>query len=91
MVLLEVSGSRKALIKCHSHTLAYLSTTSSGAPGGQVLKLVVIQPAETLVIFCIFNDMEVLTIYLVVHLTCWLPNSYEVSNMDLTVSAVSGA
>ena len=70
MVLLEASGSRKALITCNNHTLANLSTTSSGAPGGQVLKLVVIQPAETLVIFCIFNDMEVLTIYLVVHLTC---------------------
>jgi hypothetical protein len=33
-VLPEASGSKEALIKCHSNTLAYLSTTSSGAPGG---------------------------------------------------------
>ena len=80
-----------ALIQCHSHTLAYLSTTSLGAPGGQVLKLVVIQPAGTSVIFCNFNDMEVLIIYLVVHLTSLLPNSYKVSYMDLTASTVSGS
>jgi hypothetical protein len=81
----------QALIQCHSHTLAYLSTTSLGAASGQVLKFVVIQPAGTSVIFCNFNDMEVLSIYLVGHLTCWLPNSYKVSYMDLTASAVFGS
>ena len=33
MVLLDESGNRKAPKKCHSHTLAYLSISCSGAFG----------------------------------------------------------
>ena len=33
MVLLDASGNRKAPKKCHSHTLAYLSISCSGAFG----------------------------------------------------------
>ena len=33
MVLLDASGNRKEPKKCHSHTLAYLSISCSGASG----------------------------------------------------------
>jgi hypothetical protein len=38
MVLPDESGNKNAPRKCHSHTLAYLSTMCSGTPSGQCLK-----------------------------------------------------
>ena len=55
MVLPDVLGNRKASKKCHSHTLAYLSISCSGAPGcSGALKFSVIQTELTPDVFLKF-------------------------------------
>ena len=55
MVLPDASGNRKAPKKCHSHTLAYLSISCSGASGcSGTPKFSVIQTERTSNVFVKF-------------------------------------